>query len=157
MDNIKELVGENIRRLRKARSPRWTQTDLALEAGVALRTIQDIETGKHMPQPRNLAAIAQALGVPPQDLVSTQKSGVKEGSISGNVGSMTKGELREEMKAILLEHQSPQIDSKIKKIEELIILLRGLDDHTLESVHTFIRGRRVDAINKRKNSRGRRR
>jgi transcriptional regulator with XRE-family HTH domain len=39
----------------------WSQTDLAIKAGVSLSTIRDFETGKRTPIANNLAAMQRAM------------------------------------------------------------------------------------------------
>lgn len=61
-----EIVGKNIRRLRKARGV--TQEQLAAEAGMAMRYLSGVERGEENPTLRFLAKIADALEVPLTDL-----------------------------------------------------------------------------------------
>lgn len=62
-----EIVGRNIRRIRKARG--LTQEQLAEEAGMAMRYLSGVERGEENPTLRFLAKIAEALGVPPAELL----------------------------------------------------------------------------------------
>ncbi len=66
MDIIGKILASNIKRLRKSKN--WTQNDLALEAGISFRGLQDIETGKRNPRPDTLSAIAGALKISETDL-----------------------------------------------------------------------------------------
>ena len=60
MKTIGEIVANNVRRERVKQ--RLTQPELAKLAGVSLQTIFRVETGKTLPQEKNLTAIAKALG-----------------------------------------------------------------------------------------------
>lgn len=62
-----EIVGRNIRRLRKARG--MTQERLADEAGMAGRYLAGLERGEENPTLRFLVKIADALSVSPADLL----------------------------------------------------------------------------------------
>ena len=66
--NWGQIVGWNVRRLRKARS--LTQEQLALEAGLDLTYVGDIERGQRNPTVDVLARIAGALGCHPRDLLA---------------------------------------------------------------------------------------
>ncbi len=59
-------VGEKIKRLRQDR--RWTQPRLAVEAGVAVSAVSQIETGRRNPNVGTLDKLARALGVEVPDL-----------------------------------------------------------------------------------------
>jgi transcriptional regulator with XRE-family HTH domain len=63
-----EVVGANVRRLRKARG--LTQEQLAHEAGVAMRYVAGVERAEENPSLRFLVKIAEALGVEPAALLS---------------------------------------------------------------------------------------
>lgn len=63
-----EIVGSNVRRLRKARG--LTQEQLAHEAGVAMRYVAGVERAEENPSLRFLVKIAEALGVEPAVLLS---------------------------------------------------------------------------------------
>lgn len=58
MKNIKEVLSQNLRRLRGGR----TQSEIAESAGIPFRTYQDAEGGR-IPRAENLSAIAKALNV----------------------------------------------------------------------------------------------
>jgi transcriptional regulator with XRE-family HTH domain len=62
-----DIVGKNIRRLRKACG--MTQEQLADEAGMATRYLSGVERGEENPTLRFLAKIADALGTTPADLL----------------------------------------------------------------------------------------
>jgi transcriptional regulator with XRE-family HTH domain len=59
-------VGQEIRRLREARG--WSQPKLAVEAGVAVSGISQIENGRRNPNSSTLAKIAKALEMEVRDL-----------------------------------------------------------------------------------------
>jgi transcriptional regulator with XRE-family HTH domain len=63
-----ELVGKNVRRLRKAKS--WSQETLAQEADLAMRYVAGIERGEENPSLSVLVKIAGALGVSPAALLT---------------------------------------------------------------------------------------
>lgn len=56
-----QAIAAQIRQRRRAK--KWTQKQLADEAGVSERMIQDAESGKRRPQPANLAEIRRALDI----------------------------------------------------------------------------------------------
>jgi transcriptional regulator with XRE-family HTH domain len=60
------LTAVGLRELRQAQL--LSQRELAAKAGVAAKTIADIETGKIRPHPATLRKIAAALGVGPSAL-----------------------------------------------------------------------------------------
>jgi transcriptional regulator with XRE-family HTH domain len=62
----KEIVGTNIRRLRKARGA--SQESLAAEANVGMRYLGFVERGQANPSVEVVGQIADALGVPPGKL-----------------------------------------------------------------------------------------
>lgn len=62
-----EIVGANVRRLRKARG--LTQEQLAHEAGVAMRYVAGVERAEENPSLRFLVKIADALEVEPATLL----------------------------------------------------------------------------------------
>jgi transcriptional regulator with XRE-family HTH domain len=59
-------VDLRIAELRKAK--KWTQADLAKAANISRSQLSEIETGGKPANTKRLAAIAAALGVPPEDL-----------------------------------------------------------------------------------------
>jgi transcriptional regulator with XRE-family HTH domain len=61
-----EIVGANIRRLRKAKG--LTQEQLAHDAGVAMRYVAGVERAEENPSLKFLVKIAVALGVEPAAL-----------------------------------------------------------------------------------------
>lgn len=63
-----EILGANIRRLRKSRG--WTQEQLAHEAGVAMRYIAGLERAEENPSLNYLVKIAEALDVEPTELLT---------------------------------------------------------------------------------------
>jgi transcriptional regulator with XRE-family HTH domain len=60
------VVGENVRRLRKARG--LTQEQLAHEADMAMRYVAGVERGEENPSLVYLVKIAEALGTEPAKL-----------------------------------------------------------------------------------------
>jgi transcriptional regulator with XRE-family HTH domain len=64
---ICQQVGKRIRTLRQKRG--WRQVDLAVAAGVGKTHISDIENGKRELGLLTLERIANALGLPPGDLL----------------------------------------------------------------------------------------
>lgn len=74
-------IGSKIKRLRKERG--LTQGDLADRSGVSFRAIQDIELGKRSPRSDTVEMLAQALGVQPGELLST--NGPSSHSLSATV------------------------------------------------------------------------
>lgn len=69
-------TGQLIKAARKKAG--MTQAQLAEKAGVAAITIQQYELGKRQPRLAQLQAIASALGVPVQDLISDWEAVDKE-------------------------------------------------------------------------------
>jgi transcriptional regulator with XRE-family HTH domain len=59
-------VGQEIRRLREAKG--WSQPKLAVEAGVAVSGVSQIENGRRNPNSSTLAKLARAFGVEIADL-----------------------------------------------------------------------------------------
>ena len=68
MKDWKQIVGANIRDLRKAKKGR-SQEKLALKVGIDLTYMGGIERGKRNPSLLVLVRIAKALGVQPADLL----------------------------------------------------------------------------------------
>jgi transcriptional regulator with XRE-family HTH domain len=66
-NDIRVIVGKNIRNLRKAKG--WSQETLAFEAGLHRTYIGDIERGERNVSVVNVQKIANALGVPAADLL----------------------------------------------------------------------------------------
>jgi transcriptional regulator with XRE-family HTH domain len=52
----------------------WSQRELAQRAGVAEKTILNIETGQHLPRLLTMRRIADALGVPWEDIAEFRSS-----------------------------------------------------------------------------------
>lgn len=67
-------IGENLLRVRRLRM--WTQGRLAREAGVSPTTVSGIETGR-IPGPHfgTIGKLARALGVKPEELISSAGQG----------------------------------------------------------------------------------
>lgn len=64
------ILASNMIRLRNDR--RWTQIDLAVEAGVGVGVIKKAETRQSLPRIQNLDAIAGALKISTQELLGAQ-------------------------------------------------------------------------------------
>ena len=73
-----EIVGGNIRRLRRAR--RLSQEALAGNAGIAMRYLAGIERGEENPSLAVLVKIAEALGEPPAALLAEDAEKIDEAS-----------------------------------------------------------------------------
>ncbi len=116
MENIKEIISYNVRRLRKKRG--WTQTDLAEAAGYSLRGIQGIETMISIPRVETLNDIAAALGVTHLDLITAPNPPPKN-----KISDMSPDELVDKIKSTLSQAQGYQLS---KDEEALILALRGL-------------------------------
>ncbi len=69
----KGKISNNIRRLRFD-AGEMTQKDLAEKAGVSRQTIVAIEAGKYSPSLQLAFEIAEAFGVPIQDVFSFERS-----------------------------------------------------------------------------------
>ena len=54
------ILGRKVRALRRLR--RWTQAELAQRAGLAERTIHNIEAGEYEPLPATLRALDEVFG-----------------------------------------------------------------------------------------------
>lgn len=63
-------MGERIRDLRERKA--YGQAELAREVGITPTSMWAIESGKHTPRPATLRKIAQALGIPVEDLTSRE-------------------------------------------------------------------------------------
>ena len=66
MSNIKILLGQRIKNLRKARG--ITQEKLAEIISMDITTLSKIETGRNYPQPETVEKLAKAFGVRIQDM-----------------------------------------------------------------------------------------
>ena len=62
------VIGQNIREARTAR--RWTQSELALKVGVESQTISNLERGLYPPSWKTLRALALALELTEEKLLS---------------------------------------------------------------------------------------
>lgn len=70
--DMRKLVGENVRRVRRARE--MTQEQLAERSGFTQQYISDLERGRRNPTVVSLFEIAQALGSTPIELISEAAS-----------------------------------------------------------------------------------
>lgn len=66
MSNLKQLVGKNLRRVRKAK--KLTQTQLSVIANVQYRSIGYIEQGRYLGRVDTLEKIIKALDIPASEL-----------------------------------------------------------------------------------------
>lgn len=69
LENIQKTLIANVRRLRRQHD--WSQETLAENSALSLFTIQSIESGRSWPEMTTFRAVAGALGVTPDDLLST--------------------------------------------------------------------------------------
>lgn len=60
--SVEQQFGRRVRRLREGK--KWNQERLAAEAGIHRSYLAGIESGKRNPSLKNIAKIADALGVP---------------------------------------------------------------------------------------------
>lgn len=67
MDDVREIVGRNLRRLRNAKG--WSQEELAFRAEVDRSYISLLETANYSASVTMIAKLAKALGVEPADLL----------------------------------------------------------------------------------------
>lgn len=65
--DLVQLLGENVRRRRKARG--LSQEELALDAGMKRSYLSDLERGTRNPSVRALGRLAEALQVDPGELL----------------------------------------------------------------------------------------
>lgn len=72
MDNGKILkkFGNNLQKARKAKGKEWTQTKLAIEAGLEPQHYSKLERGLHEPGIITVLMVARALGCRPGDLLN---------------------------------------------------------------------------------------
>ncbi len=75
MAELRNVVGKNIKKIRKAK--KWTQAQLAEKVGVEPVSIARIETGLNFPKEENLTAIAAALDVNVSDLFVAKEADKK--------------------------------------------------------------------------------
>lgn len=68
--DMRVLVGQNVRRLRLGKG--LTQEELAERSGFDQRYISQLESGRRNPTVVTLFELAQALEVPPADLITTR-------------------------------------------------------------------------------------
>lgn len=72
MDNIRNVLGSNIRKLRKRTG--WTQEYRAEKAGISVPFMTQIELGKKASSLEVIQSIAEALGVPYETLFKTSEN-----------------------------------------------------------------------------------
>ena len=81
----------------------WTQKQLAAEAGVGERTIQNLESGKK-PLPVIRARIERALGWEPGEFRRIEAAGEKRPALSPELQERMRDEVGDEMAARLIAH-----------------------------------------------------
>jgi len=69
-DNLRLVLGLKVRALRSGQG--WTLQRLSARSGLAISYLSEIEKGKKYPKPEKLLALAAALEVPFEELVSTR-------------------------------------------------------------------------------------
>ena len=67
MTAVMPYIGEQLKRLRLRNA--LTQRQLAEQAGLTLRSVNQLETNKTEPRPTTLRKLADALGATPADLL----------------------------------------------------------------------------------------
>ena len=68
------MLNSALRALREARG--WSQSNLALTAGLTRTTVGDYERGTTSPTPETLRRLARALGVPVRELLAEPLTGL---------------------------------------------------------------------------------
>jgi|YelNatPaOPRAMG01_1025707.scaffolds.fasta_scaffold145167_1 transcriptional regulator with XRE-family HTH domain len=76
MDNIKKVVGQKIRNIRKEKG--LTQEELGNLCGLSYKFISDVERGKQNPSLDSLASIAKGLNVQLSTLFDFQEPQIKQ-------------------------------------------------------------------------------
>jgi transcriptional regulator with XRE-family HTH domain len=74
MTDIRKILGNNIRKLRKSKG--FSQEYLAEQVGLATQQINRIENGHQFPKYITITHLAEVLGVDTLDLFSTEMSGI---------------------------------------------------------------------------------
>ena len=69
-------IGKRIKAIRERKV--WGQAELARAAGMSVNTLYRIEAGQHVPRPATIRKLAQALGVPAEELVQPTADGAAE-------------------------------------------------------------------------------
>ena len=72
MKDVEKRFGKRIRELRQARG--WSQEELSFKAGVHRTYLGGIERGERNPALKNIASIADALGVNLSELFQFEKT-----------------------------------------------------------------------------------
>jgi transcriptional regulator with XRE-family HTH domain len=72
LDAYAQLLGHNIRRLRKAQGK--TQKKLAHECGITFSTLNRVEMGQGLPSWGTIDRLAEVLGCEIQDILTTKGS-----------------------------------------------------------------------------------
>jgi transcriptional regulator with XRE-family HTH domain len=147
MDSISKLLAKNIKAARNSKN--WTQHDLAVKSGVSYRSIQNIETCVRTPRPKNIQAIAGALGVSLESLYIDPGSNQElTPQTLKALQDATKATIKEAFK----EAKTPQINLEYQsKREELASLVRSLPDSEVAGLITYVKIRLTQSpMNKRK-------
>ena len=72
-ENLRFILGLKLRKHRQER--RLSLSELAARSGLSISYLSEIESGRKHPKPEKLIRLAEALGVPYDDLVSLQVAG----------------------------------------------------------------------------------
>jgi putative transcriptional regulator len=108
----REQVGARIKALRKERH--WSQADLAEAAGVSERTIYSIENGQHVPQPKKMRAILDALDVQQPEEGAIVVEGMPDDiAIFLRVAAHQLGKLDESVRSRVLNEIYPKLMGEI--------------------------------------------
>ena len=123
-DDLQELLGRRIARFRKASG--LTKEQLAGRLSVALETISRMERGVNTPSIRTLGRIAEALGVPVQELFTPEGGASEKDRELEDLMTLMKrrpaGEIRlvRENASLLLEyldrHTEPKMRPRLRKV-----------------------------------------
>jgi len=79
MDFLKKIIGENIRKARKAKH--LSQEQLAEKIGTSPQYIGDLETGKYIPK-KHTEKLCSVLGISQEDLINNNPSSSMEQILS---------------------------------------------------------------------------
>ena len=72
VQELQEIIGKNLKELRTAKG--WSQAELAEKAHVSPDFLSRAERGKRAPSTASLCRLAEALGVPPAELMAADSS-----------------------------------------------------------------------------------
>lgn len=85
MDELRQIIGANVRTLRKARG--WTQEELGEQAEMSYKALGEIERGEVSPSLNSLLKVANALSVTIAELFLNDKVMVLTGAQLSEVNS----------------------------------------------------------------------